>query len=93
MMRPDMTRLSIDVEKDLYKLIKHSATFEDKTIRDFVVEAIRERLKTRLPAQQKRFNELTRLTLEKAERGEDLYRYQSLDDFVAEMKNTAFEEE
>lgn len=93
MMRPDMTRLSIDVEKDLYQRIKHSATFEDKTIRDFVVEAILKRLKTRLPEQQRTFNELTRLTLEKAERGEDLYRYQSLDAFVAEMKNTAFEEE
>ena len=93
MMRSDMTRLSIDVEKDLYQLIKHSATFENKIIREFVVDAIRERLKARLPEQYGEFNELTRITLEKAERGEDLYTYKNFDDFITEMKNTAFEGE
>jgi uncharacterized protein (DUF1778 family) len=88
-MHTDTTRLSIDVEKDLYKLIKHTATFEDKTIRDFVIDAIRERLESQLPENQKEFNELTRITLEKAEHGEDLHEYKSLNDFINAMSEDA----
>jgi len=81
-MRPGVTRLSIDLDKDLYKLIKHAATFEEQTIKDFVVEAIWERLKGHPPEQWREVNELTRITLEKADRGEDLHRYDSVDDFI-----------
>ena len=90
-MRSGMTRLSIDVDRDLYKLIKHTATFEDKTIRDFVVEAVRERLRERLTTQRSEFNELTRMTLGKTDRGEDLHEYANIDDFFAEMAAEAEE--
>ena len=84
MMQEDMTRLSIDISKDLHKLIKHSATFEDQSIKDFVISAIENKLKAR-PPQQRELNELTARTLEEADRGEELHRYESFKAFLVEM--------
>lgn len=86
MMNEEMTRLSIDVSKDLYKLIKYTATFEEQTIKDFVVGAIEEKLHNKLPQQQQELNELTKITLEKEDRGEELETYQSVDAFFESLK-------
>ena len=63
-----MTRMSIDVPNDLHKMIKFSSTVYDQTIRDFVVEAIRDRLakKSKLKA---KINKTTKRTLDKSDRG------------------------
>ena len=84
-MRSDMTRLSIDVPKDLYKLIKYSATFGEQSIKDFVIDAIQDRLKLQLEAQQRELNELTLRTLQKADKGQELHEYERFDDCIAEM--------
>ncbi len=85
-------RLSIDVPVELHDLIKKVASFEQKTMRDFVVEAVKEQLKDKVEIQKqamkseyRRLNELTRRTLEMADRGEDLHEYENLADFIAEM--------
>jgi uncharacterized protein (DUF1778 family) len=82
-------RMSIDVPKELHQLIKHTVAFEKQTIKDFVIDAIRFRLQERVKAQQealsaqyKELSELTRLTLEKSDRGEDLETYESVDAFL-----------
>ena len=84
-MRSDMTRLSIDVPGDLYTRLKHSAVFREQTIKDFVTEAIQEKLTGQLTSQWRELNELTLRTLENADKGEELHRYESFDDFLAEM--------
>jgi predicted transcriptional regulator len=88
----EMTRMSIDVPTDLHQMIKSIAAVERRTMRDLVVEAITTQLKEKVEAQQQAFasqyrevNDLTRLTLEKADRGKELHQYNSLDDFIAEM--------
>ena len=89
----ETTRMSIDVPKELHELIKSAASFEHKTIRDFVVEAVKQRLevnveeqKQALKARYRKLNALTAQTFEKTDRGEDLYEYESVDAFFAEMK-------
>jgi len=84
-MASDTTRMSIDVSKDLYKLIKYSATFKEQTIKDFVVDAIKERLKVELKTQQRELNELTARTFEKSDRGEELETYESVDAFFESL--------
>lgn len=81
-------RMSIDVTKELHQLIKYTAAFEKQSIKDFVIEAIRDRLKEKVEAQQqalaaqyKELSALTRLTLEKSDRGEELETYESVDAF------------
>jgi len=39
------TRLSIDISSEEHQIIKLKATLQRKTIRDYVVESIRERLR------------------------------------------------
>lgn len=95
-----MRRLSIDVPLNMHALIKDLSSFDDQSIKDFVLEAIKARLEERARARQKaikeeyrRFNELTEKTLRMADRGEDLHAYESLDDFVAEMDTEIAQEE
>ncbi|MBI1925483.1 hypothetical protein HYR99_14675 [Candidatus Poribacteria bacterium] len=84
-MRSDMTRLSIDVPRDLYTRLKQSAVFWEQTIKDFVTEAIQEKLTGQLTSQWRELNELTLRTLENADKGEELHRYESFNDFLTEM--------
>ncbi len=84
-MASDTTRMSIDVSKDLYKLIKCSATFKEQTIKDFVVDAIKDRLKVELKTQRRELNELTARTFEKSDRGEELETYESVDAFFESL--------
>ncbi len=84
-MRSDITRLSIDVPRDLYTRLKYSAVFREQTIKDFVTEAIQEKLTGQLTSQWRELNELTLRTLENADKGEELHRYESFDDFLTEM--------
>lgn len=84
-MASDTTRMSIDVSKDLYKLIKYSATFKEQTIKDFVVDAIKERLKVELKTQRRELTELTARTFEKSDRGEELETYESVDAFFESL--------
>jgi uncharacterized protein (DUF1778 family) len=93
MSREEMTRMSIDVPKDLHELIKSVASFEHKTIRDFVVEAVKKQLevsvkeqKQALKTKYRRLNALTAQTLEKTDRGEDVHYYDSFEDFLAEVE-------
>ena len=88
----ETVRMSVDVPKELHELIKSAASFEHKTLRDFVIEAVKSRLEVSIPtqkrelaAQYRKLNELTRKTLAKTDRGEDLYEYESIDAFFAEM--------
>jgi len=82
----DMVRMSIDVPADLHKHAKMAAAYNDQTIREFVIEQIRKAL-ARKPAKPKgkRLNRLTRETIEKEMRGEDVFEYASFDDFLHEM--------
>ena len=92
-MASNTIRMSIDVPKELHQLVKSSASFEKRTIRDFVIEAIRDRLKVQIGAQQqalaaqyKELTELTRITLEKSDRGEELETYESVDAFFKSIE-------
>ena len=89
----ETTRMSIDVPKELHQLIKFAASFEDKTIRDFVVEAVKTRLeisvekqKIALKTKYRKLNALTAQTLEKTDQGEDVDYYESFEDFLAEVE-------
>ena len=92
-MASETIRMSIDVPKDLHRLIKSSASFEKQSIRDFVIEAIRDRLKEKVEAQQQaliaqyqELSELTRITLEKSDRGEELEAYPSVEAFFKRIE-------
>ena len=98
MQTENTTRVSIDVPKELHERIKSAASFEHKTIRYFVVEAVKKRLeviieeqKTDLKTKSRGLNALTVQTLEKTDQGEDLYEYESVDAFFAEMAAEAGE--
>lgn len=92
-MASDTIRMSIDVPKELHQLIKFSASFEKRSIRDFVIEAIRQSLTEKVAAQQQalaeqyqELSELTRITLEKSDRGEELETYPSVDAFFLSIE-------
>ncbi len=64
-----MTRMSIDVSPELHKEIKLSAMFCDETIRDFVVEAVKEKIST---LHKKNPNALTLKTFQRTDKNEDI---------------------
>lgn len=92
-MASNTIRMSIDVPKELHQLIKYTVAFERQSIKDFVIDAVRDRLKERVEAQQKalatqykELSELTRITLEKSDRGEELETYESVDAFFRRIE-------
>lgn len=92
-MASDTIRLSIDVPKELHQLIKYTVVLEKQSIKDFVIDAIRLRLKEKVEAQQwalttryKELSELTRTTLEKSDRGEELETYPSVEAFFQSLE-------
>ena len=89
----DTIRLSIDVPKELHQLIKYKVVLEKQSIKDFVIDAIRLRLKEKAEAQQralatryKELSELTRITLEKSDRCEELETYPSVEAFFQSLE-------
>ena len=92
-MASDTIRMSIDVPKELHQLVKYTVAFEKQSIKDFVINAIRDQLKKKVEAQQqalaaqyKELSELTRITLEKSDRGEELETYESVDAFFKHLE-------
>lgn len=87
----DMIRMSIDVPSSLHKLAKMTAAYRDQSIREFVIEQIKKGIARKAPAPKKsaakgkKPNRLTRETIEKSMRGEDVFAYKSYADFLDEM--------
>ncbi len=85
----DLIRMSIDVPADLHRLAKMTAAYHEQTIREFVIEQIRKAIPRKTAkkkaAKSKQPNRLTRSTIEKSIRGEDVSAYASYDDFLREM--------
>ena len=85
--------MTIDVPKELHQLIKSSASFEKLSIKDFVTETIRDSLKEKVEAQQralaaqyKELSDLTRITLEKSDSGEELLAYPGVEAFFQSLE-------
>jgi len=78
-----MTRMSIDVSKELHQMIKIHAMFDHKTIRDFVVSAIEGAINKKHKTQE--VNAETRKVLLESEAGIGLTRYNNMDEFFKEI--------
>lgn len=73
-------RMSIDVPKRLHTSIKMHALLHSETIRKYVLESIIQRLK-----REHKLNAVTRGTLEKSDRGEELTYYDNFEDFYKKL--------
>jgi uncharacterized protein (DUF1778 family) len=88
-MPSDTIRMSIDVPKELHQRIKSTAALENQSLKHFVIGAIQERIEAQQIAFADRYTELsdlTRLTLEKSDRGEELETYPSVDAFFRRIE-------
>lgn len=73
-------RMSIDVNPDFHKAIKAHAALHSETVREYVIEAIMDRVR-----KEKVFNEMTVRTLEKSAKGLDLKRYKSMKELYKDL--------
>lgn len=67
--------MSIDVSDEMHKIIKVSIAYSGKTIRDFVLEAITNKIE-----KEKEPNEVTAKAIEDSRRSRDLIKHSSLND-------------
>jgi hypothetical protein len=76
-------RLNVDIPEEFYTLLKHAATHKGETIKDFVIESIQRRL----DRSGNTPNAETRAVIDKADRGEDVIKHDSLEDVFAWLDN------
>ena len=79
-----MTRMSIDVSKELHKMIKIHAMFDHKTIRDFVVSAIEGAINKKHKTRE--VNAETRKVLLESEQNIGINHYDSVDDLFKKFR-------
>ncbi len=73
-------RMSIDISRDLHKIIKTLSLLKSSTIRDYVVEAITDKI-----LKESYLNEETIKILEKSDKGLDLNMYDDLEDLYKKI--------
>lgn len=76
----DTTRMSIDVSRNLHKIIKVHAAMHDQGIREFVIDAISEKLE-----REQKLNKTTRDTLSKTDAGLELTKHKDLKSLFAKL--------
>ncbi len=81
---PEKVRLAIDCSPEERKYIKMYASFEYKTLNEFVMDCVRERInkcnRSHIP------NDETAEALDASERGEGIISFDSIDDFFKSME-------
>jgi hypothetical protein len=81
---PEKVRLAIDCSPEERKYIKMYASYEDKTLNEFVMDCVRERInkcnRSHIP------NKETADALDASERGEGIILFDSIDDFFKSME-------
>lgn len=78
-----MTRMSIDVSPEFHKEIKLSAMLCDESIRDFVVEAVKEKISL---LRDHHPNALTLKTFSKTDKSENIEIIENIDEFFADIE-------
>ncbi len=77
-------RLAIECTPEERKFIKMYASYEDKTLNEFVMDCVRKKISkckhSHIP------NEETAASLDASERGEGIIMYDSIDDFFKSME-------
>lgn len=73
-------RMSIDVNPDFHKAIKAHAALHSETMREYVTQAIMDRVH-----KEKIFNETTVRTLEKSAKGLELKKYKSMKELYKDL--------
>lgn len=76
--RSKKTRLSIDISEEEKMMIKMWATRQNRSISDFVIACVRERMPCQMSHE---LNEETKVALEESSRGEGVETFDSLDSF------------
>jgi len=77
-------RLSIDVLPEMHKKIKVFAAYQGKSIREYVLESIKDRIKR--DAQSKNIpNEATIQTFEETDTGKNIIEAKSIDDLFNQL--------
>lgn len=83
MRRPRRVRLAIECTSEERKRMKMLAAHEDKTLNEFVLESVRMRIykciRPHVP------NRVTKKTMKEAEAGENLIRFDSMEDFFKSL--------
>ena len=82
---PEKVRLAVVCSPEERKYIKIFASYEDKTLNEFVMDCVRERINkchhSHIP------NDETAATLDASERGEGIISFDSIDDFFKSMES------
>ena len=85
----NVTRISVDMPNDLHKMMKHIAIHNEVSVRDYVIEAIQEKMRKEAPTKTRKKTlkgaALTLKTIADSKKGIGLKHYKSLDDFFAEF--------
>lgn len=76
-----MSRVSIEVSPEEHRKMKALAAIRGLTLKGYILESTVGESTAETKGIHREFNELTRITLEKSARGEDLETFESVDAF------------